>query len=645
MLNSRMSKILQELMAEKEIITSSYLASVIQVTSRTIRNDIKELNHLLVKNGAEIKSVRGTGYELIVTDDLHFKNFLAAESKRLMPGDGIIPSYPEDRVRFLIKRLLLAEEYIKLEELADEIFISKSTIQNDLRDVKEILSAYGISLDKRPNYGIKLKGDEVKFRFCMSEHICPRSDSDIELINSHLSILPKQDLETIRTIILEKIRKRNITLSDIGLNNLIIHIAIACSRIRNGKYVNFYPNELKEIKSQVEYSVATKIVQVISTRLQVTFPDPEIAYVAVHLLGTRLIAHLNINDKEIEALLDKEIYDLSIHILESIEQELKLGIKKDRELLVSLCLHLKPAINRFRYGMNLRNPMIEAIKANYPAAFQAGIIAGIVIKDELGLDIHEHEIAYIAIHIGAAIERAKSIQAVKRCIIVCASGAGSARLLYYKLLSKFGSRLEIIGTTEYYKLKDISFDSIDFIVSTIPIPDTLSVPILQVNTILGGNDFVKIEDMLGVVNENRIEYLKQELVFLQQCFETKMEVLSFLVEKLIVQGLVNEGFLQAVLEREKVSPTCFGNLVAIPHPIMPQTVETFWTICTLKKPIDWDGKRVQFVCLLSVRKNSNEDLLNMYKMLGKVVDDSQVVQQLLKCSRFSEFQKVFYKNK
>jgi lichenan operon transcriptional antiterminator len=79
--------------------------------------------------------------------------------------------------------------------------------------------------------------------------------------------------------------------------------------------------------------------------------------------------------------------------------------------------------------------------------------------------------------------------------------------------------------------------------------------------------------------------------------------------------LVDENFLESVLAREKLSPTSYGNFVAIPHPMTPQTAITFWVICTLKKAIEWGGKRVQFICLLSVEKNSGSDLQNMYDYL------------------------------
>ena len=73
--------------------------------------------------------------------------------------------------------------------------------------------------------------------------------------------------------------------------------------------------------------------------------------------------------------------------------------------------------------------MLSAIKENYPLAFEAGVIAGIVIKEQTGIDIHENEIGYLALHFGAAIERRKTERPPKRCLIVCASGAGSAQLL------------------------------------------------------------------------------------------------------------------------------------------------------------------------------------------------------------------------
>ena len=190
----------------------------------------------------------------------------------------------------------------------------------------------------------------------------------------------------------------------------------------------------------------------------------------------------------------------------------------------------------------------------------------------------------------------------------------------------------------------MSLHALDFVISTIPISKPLSIPVIEVNSILGGNDLEKVEKIL-LEDSEQLEFTKEELVFLQQKFETKEEVITFLGNQITQQGLVGEGFIEAVFEREKVSPTSFGNFVAIPHPISPQTDHTFWVICTLQKPITWGEKPVQFVCLLCVEKNNNRDLQRMYDKLVHLVDNHDIVQKLIKARSYYEFTQVFLSSK
>ncbi|WP_332634660.1 BglG family transcription antiterminator [Halalkalibacter flavus] len=641
MLGVRISSIFSELLAADTPLTSEYLAKVVQVTSRTIRNDMKELELLLSKHGSSIKSIRGKGYQLEIHDEHLFRMMLQEIFRHDELGLGFSPNSPDDRVRFLLKKLLLSDEFIKLDDLADELFISKSTLQNDLQEVKKNFKKYDITIEIRPNYGFRIKGDERKLRFCMSEYLLNRNEVDI--IDGAISILPEAEMQSIKSIIIDFVHEFNLEISDISINNLIVHIAIACRRIRNGNHVSIYPGELKEIVHEREYNIAREIVKQVEKSLNVKFPEAEIAYIAIHLLGTKMVTATKMGESQFKALIDNEIYHLTKKIIDAVEEKLKLGIKNDKELQVSLCIHLKPAINRLRYGMNLRNPMLNEIKSYYPVSFQAGVIAGLVLKEELDIDINENEIGYIALHLGAAVERTKMNDRPRRCIIVCASGAGSARLLNYKLQSRFGSKLEILGTTEYYRLSQMSLHSLDFIISTIPISKKLSVPVIEVNTILGGKDIEKIESIFSTADKDTFEYTREELVFLQKKFKTKEEVIHFLGENLQQLGLVDKSFTNSVLEREAVSPTCFGNLVAIPHPIVPQTESTFWAICTLEQPIMWNDKPVQFVCLLNVEKNSSKDLQKMYNILVSIVDSKDLIQQLLKCRTYTDFINVFIK--
>ncbi|MEC1543621.1 transcriptional regulator LicR [Bacillus halotolerans] len=639
MLHGRLREILRLLMAAEAPVTSSVFAAHLHVTTRTVRNDIKELQDVISGHGALVQSVRGSGYKLRIHDEQTFRTLLqdAFQQKKGLPV------FPEERITYLMKRLLLAEHYLKLDELAEELFISKSTLQTDLKEVKKRLLPYRIVMETRPNYGFKLRGDEVQMRYCMAEYIVDERETEIDFLNEKADILPKEEIEIIHSVIMRKIKNDRIPLSNLGLNNLIIHIAIACKRIRTEHYVSLFPEDMDHILHQKEYQAAEAIVKELESALSVTFPENETAYIAMHLLGTKRMTQPQCGEGEFS--IDEETDRLTAAMIEAVDRELKLGILHDQELKIGLALHVKPAVTRNRYGMNLRNPMLAAIKENYPLAFEAGIIAGIVIKEKTGIDIHENEVGYLALHFGAAIERKKTESPPKRCIIVCASGAGSAQLLREKLRSHFGKRIDILGTAEYYSLDQLSYESIDFVVSTIPIKKELPVPVLKVNTILGGTDFTKIESILNDEKEKAVSYLKKDLAFFQKDLRSKEEVIQFLGQKAVEGGYANKEIIDSIFDREEMSPTCFGNLVAIPHPLVPQTQTTFWAVCTLKKPIDWENKRVQFVCLLCVEKENKADLQSMYKLLGSILDDPAAVSQLLKSRTYQELSDVFDKKR
>src|SRR5699024_11482168 len=67
----------------------------------------------------------------------------------------------------------------------------------------------------------------------------------------------------------------------------------------------------------------------------------------------------------------------------------------------------------------------------------------LAIEKHTGTKIDENEVGYLALHIGAAIERRKLKSGPKRCLIVCASGLGTAQLISYKLKSHFGKSLDV----------------------------------------------------------------------------------------------------------------------------------------------------------------------------------------------------------
>ncbi|WP_158282220.1 BglG family transcription antiterminator [Salipaludibacillus keqinensis] len=629
----RLQKIIKKLLEVKEPITSSELAASLLVSSKTVRNDIKVLNQQLKVIDARIESYRGKGYQLFTENNKGIQEFLENHSD-IKRED--IPSKHEERVRFLMERLLFNSDYIKVEDLADTLYISRSTLQNELKTIREILKKYHLNIEQKPHYGIRVIGNEAQIRFCISEYIFNQKSTFAGNSEDWLQILPNEELKTIQDITLAKLREHKTMISDISLQNLITHIAIACKRIREDYSIQMVQDEMLELEKQEKYKVATEIVRDIESSLKVKFSKYEVAYVTIHLQGTKL-ANSNLKNEEVTSLINDEITDVVTEMIKRIDDKFNLHIHQDEDLPVELSLHLKPAINRYKYNMNIRNPMLEDIKAKYPLSFEAALIGKEVLSEKLNIKIDENEVGYLALHIEVAQERQKkNTEYVPRCLIVCASGLGSAQLLKYKLQTTFGDQLIIMGTTEYHNLSNQSLHNIDFIISTIPIREEMPIPVKTVSTILSDTDLINLEKVISQENFTVETYLREEYTFLNKDFQHHEEVIKFICNKLTEADEVDDTYLDSVLKRENYSPTSFGNLVAIPHPLDPQTDDTFWSIITLKKPILWIDKPVQFVVLLNIAKNNQANLKPMYTSLMQLLDDRNKVTGFLQCKTFDQ---------
>ncbi|WP_318504026.1 BglG family transcription antiterminator [Bacillus sp. T3] len=637
MFSKRQIDILLFLGKTKEPVPAEWIAKELDVSDRTVRNEIKLIQEDCDKLGVAIDSCRGKGYQLQVLDhSLFLEEFSKLiQEKQGKPANNF--SNLDERVVYLLKRLLLEKQPIKVENLEDEMFVSKSTIQNDLKIVRPILAKYNLKLANRPHYGIHVEGDEYMKRLCLSNNIIARND-DLSVDPGSIHLFDQDIIKKIKEIIIKKVDGFKIEISDISLENLATHIAIACKRIEEGFIIEHLKEQfLKEYP--FETFVAKEIVEEVQNITGLSFPESEIDYIIVHLLGTKLL-----QKKELTEFSEfDEVGSIVQCMLDRLKSELNWDFQDDIEFIQALTLHIRPAMNRLRYKMNIRNPLLQEIKIKYPSAFQGAVIASKCIEEYLSIEPGEHEIAYIALHIGVALERMKSMQKrVKRVIVVCASGVGSAKLLYYRIKNLFENELEIIDSINYYKLSSYDLSSIDFIISTIPIKEDLGIPIKVVNTFLGEEDIDQIKSCLNSGKQDSLsDYLDPSRVFIHQELVSKESVLSFMCNELLKQGLVPRDYEKLVLEREVLAPTSFGNLVAIPHPIVPVTDETFWTVCTLKSPIQWqDNQMVQLICLLNIQKGPKGNLDNMYEKLIKVIENKTIVQKIIKSQSVPEIIKL-----
>ncbi len=156
----------------------------------------------------------------------------------------------------------MTEGYVKLSELAEEMYVSKSTVNLIMKDVTDICGRYKLQIEKRPYYGIRIVGEEFNIRSCLSQYGLPRYDhtpfhEQFEQTETYLSL---PHISLIRSIILKYIEGGTIYLSDIEIDNLVIHIAIALKRCQSQHYMKGLHAEQSELIIKKEYTIAKQIL-------------------------------------------------------------------------------------------------------------------------------------------------------------------------------------------------------------------------------------------------------------------------------------------------------------------------------------------------------------------------------------------------
>lgn len=630
MLTIRQAELIRILLKYEKEISSRELAKMLEITTRTVRNDIKVIAPIIEGNGAKIIAIPSKGYTIQVKNSNKFNQFLSQVdfTNTTEENDGI-PTEPTDRIYYIIDRLLYTEGYLKLIDLADELYISESTIKKDLKEVKNQIESFGLILEKKPNYGLKLIGKEEKLRYCMTYYSFSNGQNNID----------QKIYDKIYRIVTYQVRELGAPISQEGIIDVARHLLTAMQRMHEQYYTNLTEESTHLPVLAVEYKIAKNIVKDLEVTFDQKLPQTEMIYIAMHLLGAKLITYEHTNQNELmnHTYVYPRFTKISKELIARVDQHFGLALIDDQDLIYGLSLHIKRIFYRLKFGMGIHNSLLAEIKLKQPFAFDIGIYLAEHIQKQFQREVNEDEAGYLAVHIAASIERSKMKHFSKKCIIVSPTGSAATHLLFYKLKTLFENKLEIIDVIDIIQLDSYALHKLDFIISVPVINEELSIPVVQVNTILGTNDINKIKSLLKEESKDLLQYTDPSLTFFRKNFKKKEEVLDFLIKELENQGMVDESFAEAIYDREARSSTCFGNLVAIPHPMRRMTNKTFWAICTLKNPISWDDRRVQFVCMLSVQKNYNQKLQEMFSFLVSITEDLKLVEQLVNVKTFEDF--------
>jgi len=656
-LNIKEKDILQFLIKNKErFVTSKELAEYLSCSDRTVRNALKSIEKTMIIQGAQLISKQGQGYQMFFENQGAYQEFrqtyeLEEDYTKTAVSKG------DDRLVFILNKLLFEQVPVLFDDLADELYVSRSTLSHDFKKIRVMLSEYNLSIESRANKGVYVSGEERdKRRFIINYFLENQFFKTIHCYVKFNFFDQTVPLEEFARIVLDECQEVNLKLSDFVLQNLVVHIALSMIRLKSGFEIKNIDCRMTD--DAIERKVAQRILSKVSQVTNQEFPVQEIDYITLHLLAKSQQCQKNqknISEEVLKKSLFKTFQDLGLDDI--------YNFSSDFQLIEGLITHLMTLQVRLESRITLNNPLVDEIKQNYSDIFflTREILANLDMFIEWS--ISDDEIAYVSLHFLAAMERSK--ESTKFNILaICATGFGAAQMLRNRLETEFGNRVEVVDVIGYYELNQEKLRGIDFIVSAVDLSNLyFQIPVFKVSVFLKSDEMEMIRKAMDQMqvsshiqsskisrfeNNSFRQYFSKEN-FLISTESDKVNLLEKMVEGLSVgeSSEFEQSLLHGIKQREELSSVVFSEKIAVPHPIQPFGTEGKVSVAICKDSLLWDNQssHVQLVFLLSPSIYGNEGLATVTKKIVSLTENDELQNQLISCNNFEDFINIFEKIK
>ncbi|MDM8101354.1 BglG family transcription antiterminator [Oceanobacillus oncorhynchi] len=537
MLNER-SKLILNLLLEKRKVNLEETAKLLGVTERTIRNDLAKIDGFLTENNlTNLKKETMINYSIEneQSTTIHrVLNKIHADSEKQI-------DYWEEpiyRLGFLYNKLFWSEQRITIESLEKELFVSRSTINNDLKKLKNMAKEMSIDILFEKNKGLYLLGKEEKLRILYFHFIdlFEQYNYDLEISND--------DEAAILTYWIRKVEEElMIEISYSSFQRLIPIMKTITGRIQQGKKVTINSKNLNP-KSSYEMDIIDNNCVILEKYFNIIIPPSEVVFISKQIYRSNLVKN--------EVVYQGYQVNLDIIVntcIKEISKLLKIDLTLDKELFKHLALHFQTTITKDDYDIAhlITKETFKDIKAVHEQIYTVvkRVMQDIGRREHLPFN-NEMEWLFITLHIVSSIEKIKDrIAEELNVILICHMGIGTSQFLKYQLNHYFKFKPRIVTK----KILSEEANNADMIISTIHLQD-FNISYIQVTPYVTEVDIKNIQRLENQIIEKKITFQEEGVwkgrsepmlkdLLTEETIETKVHVNDW-EEAIIYSGKILE---------------------------------------------------------------------------------------------------------
>lgn len=626
MLTKRQNMIMTIMNNQKDWIVGKDLAKLLNVSDRTIRNDIAAINEFYADTMIE-SNIR-KGYRI---QGEKVKRFIE-ETKKEIPETG------EER-RWLILKTLVEHNQVNIYQLADQMCISEFSLENDMNKIRKLLDNYqGLKVIRQSNM-LQLSGGEREKRHLYEELISYKISGNLWNLNKVAENFMRFDLLKVKELLKDIFEEFHYQMNEVRIPTLLIHVGVILER-------NFACHFLKEDEEQQgkygreEYEISRHFFEKIGARLSLQVREAEICDFAIYLEHGKRKGYCE--EEQLQGLAS----DLVQHIIVEIREHFDIDFSEDCEFRLGLEVHTVSLLKRHYANVEIDHTCLEEVKRKYPLIFEMGVWVCKIMEEHLNIIISENEISFIALHLGSAYERA-NLRRKYRCLLICPHNQTVKDLCIQKIVNRFQNRMEIVGCMSYFEESLIREKNLDLILTTQPVAHALDIETTEISMFFAHTDEAAVFQTLNRLDQIRyrnnfqffiLNLIREEFFTANMAVEEPEKIISDMCDKLYARGYVKENFKEGVLKRERLSPTSFFHGFAIPHNMSHQeTIHSAISTAILKQPVQWGSYEVRFVLLLAITEENRNFLKIFFDWLDDIVSNPEKFARLLEVQDYQSF--------
>ena len=647
MVKKRYFEIINLVINSNDEITVKDISNLYNITERSIRYDIDELNVFFQKkNNKDIIEINNNRLKILyseneiedIVENIKEKEYFLSEN---------------ERVNILSYEIFLSKNEFILQYFTEKYNLSKTTVRYSLKELNKIISEYGLVIDMNNNRGYKIIGSEINIRKyiinILREYIKNTKEKKIEydpLKKIIQKFYKKSRIEESKNTINKILDYTGKTISDEAFETLQLFLFISVIRNKNSHEIEEDVENEIFLSKTMEFSKIREILEKIEN-----IKEKDVHYFVDFFLGSysyNLEYSYFLNWILIESLIDQFIKLLS--------DKLKVNLTEDKILRKELLNHIKPAIYRMKNKFKLTESILSEVKKQYMELFIKTKSSLKIISDFIDLSFDEDEAAFITVMIQRAIMRNNPSTLLKKdpnILIVCGLGYSSSRFLYENINNRF--QVNIIDIIPFNQLENYNYlKKADIIISTLDFKlDGMDV--ITVNAVMNEKDIlklknyglpekkskIKLSELLSIIKKvpdetelkkqlmrnfgeniyddmgeksetgkSFVELLSEKSIKLNVAANNLDEVIEITGQTMIDSGLVKEEYTDELKNQiiQYGKYILVGDKTILPHGQLLKNVrETGFSLITLKKGIDFFGSEIKIVICLASR-NKDEHL-------------------------------------